>query len=276
MSDSFTAACVQLNSGPDPADNIATVEAFIREAAGRGASLIMTPETTDLVQPDREKLMATVRPEDSHRGVARFPVLARELSVWLVVGSFLILGDDGQPVNRSFLIGPDGAILARYDKIHMFDVTIPDGQSYRESERFTPGARSCLAALPWGAIGLTICYDMRFPALYRDLAGAGALYLTAPSAFTRFTGEAHWHALLRARAIETGSYVFAPAQCGDHEGGRKTYGHSLMVSPWGEVLADGGEEPGVILAEIDPAAALAARRAIPALTGGRDFSLRTA
>ena len=162
--------------------------------------------------------------------------------------------------------------MARYDKIHMFDVDIPDGQSYRESKRFRPGECAVIAQLPWGNIGLTICYDLRFPALYQTLAKEGALFLTVPSAFTRLTGSAHWHALLRARAIETGSYVLAAAQCGTHARGRETYGHSLIVSPWGEVLADGGEEPGFVMAEIDPQAALAARAMIPNLSSGRSFS----
>lgn len=177
----------------------------------------------------------------------------------------------GKPANRSFLLAPDGSIDASYDKIHMFDVEIPDGQSYRESDRFAAGGRAMLRQLPWGPIGLTICYDMRFAALYRELAQAGALFLTAPSAFTRFTGEAHWHVLLRARAIECGAYMFAAAQCGTHPGGRQTFGHSLIVGPWGEVLADGGEVPGYIMAEIDPEKALAARRAVPALEGTRAF-----
>jgi predicted amidohydrolase len=217
-------------------------------------------------------LAAKVKSEGDHVGLRRLCALAGELGCWVLVGSFLVATRDGRPANRSFLIDPRGEVRARYDKIHMFDVDIPDGQRYRESRRFNPGSRAVVADLPWGRLGLSVCYDLRFVRLYRSLAAAGASMISIPSAFTRFTGEAHWHVLIRARAIETGSYIFAPAQCGRHAKGRETYGHSLIVSPWGEVLAEAGVGPGVIMAKVDPRRAQAARRAIPALEGTRDFS----
>ena len=274
----FTAACIQLNVGPEVGPNIAATEALIREARERGADFIMTPETSDLIEPHRASLMEKLRPEASHAGVAAYSALAAELECWLLSGSFLVdrreeAGPEAKPANRSFLFGPQGDIVAHYDKIHMFDVQLPDGESYRESRRFEPGKRAVLADLPWGRLGLTICYDLRFPQLYRSLAIAGADFLTVPSAFTRVTGAAHWQVLLQARAIETGSFVFAPAQCGEHARGRTTYGHSLMIAPWGEILAEAGEEPGVILAEIDPSLVAEARHSIPALSGARPFAL---
>jgi predicted amidohydrolase len=217
-------------------------------------------------------MAALARPEAEDASVAGYRDLAVETGAWLLAGSLVLRGAGDKLVNRSLLIGPTGEIAARYDKIHMFDVEIPDGQSYRESRAYQGGARAVTAELPWGRLGLTVCYDMRFAYLYRALAKAGAAFLTVPSAFTRFTGEAHWHVLLRARAIETGCYVIAPAQCGDHEGGRETYGHSLIVAPWGEVLADGGTAPGVTLAAIDPAKVDEARAMVPALDHDRDFS----
>jgi len=240
----------------------------------------MTPETSDLLEPDRKSLLAKLRPEADHQGIAAYSALAAELGCWLLAGSFLIdrraeaspgAGPDAKPSNRSFLFDPQGQIVARYDKIHMFDVEIPDGQSYRESRRFEAGGVAVMADLPWGRLGLTICYDLRFPQLYRDLAQAGADFLTVPSAFTRFTGKAHWHLLLRARAVETGCFVFAPAQCGEHARGRSTYGHSVIVAPWGEILAEAAEEPGFVLAEIDPQLVAKARRAIPSLAGTRPY-----
>jgi predicted amidohydrolase len=197
--------------------------------------------------------------------------LAGELGVWLLAGSLVVRLAADRLANRSYLIGPGGDISARYDKIHMFDVEIPDGQSYRESRAYRPGGRAVTADLPWGRLGLTVCYDLRFPQLFRALAKGGADFISVPSAFTKFTGRAHWHVLLRARAIETGCFVFAPAQCGTHAEGRKTYGHSLIVAPWGEVLAEGGEEPGLITAEIDPAEIGKARAMVPSLTHDRPF-----
>ncbi|MEE8505216.1 MAG: carbon-nitrogen hydrolase family protein [Kiloniellales bacterium] len=263
---------MQMTSGPEPAGNIAAAGALIRTAKAQGAALVMTPETTNMIAPGRRHMMERARPEADDPAAAAFRALAAELGVWLLVGSLVLRDSEEKAVNRSLLIGPDGAVAARYDKIHMFDVEIPDGQSYRESKAYAAGDRAVTADLPWGRLGLTVCYDLRFPRLYRSLAKAGARFLAVPSAFTRFTGEAHWHVLLRARAVETGCFVFAPAQCGEHAGGRQTYGHSLIVAPWGEVLADGGEEPGVVLAEIDPARVDTARAMIPALGHDRDFT----
>ena len=284
MSETFIAACVQLASGTEADANLAAAAAGIRQARSAGADFILTPETTDLMDMRRRSLFEKAQEESDHRGLAELRDLAAGLGCWLLIGSLVVRlagdhqggdhqGGDHQGgdrlANRSFLIDPAGAVAARYDKVHMFDVNVPDGQTYRESGAYRPGERAVLAALPWGRLGLTVCYDLRFPQLYRDLAQAGADFLTVPSAFTRLTGQAHWHVLLRARAIENGGFVFAPAQCGETSQGRQTYGHSLIVAPWGEVLADGGEAPGVILAEIDPARVGRARSLIPSLTHDR-------
>ena len=271
MTAGFTAACIQTTSGREVAANILAVSGLIREARAAGADFIMTPETTDMMEPKRRLREEKLCQEAEHAGVAAFAALAAELNCWLLIGSMVVVPPAGKPVNRSYLFDPQGAIAARYEKIHMFDVEIPDGQSYRESNAYQAGSVAVTADLPWGRLGMTVCYDLRFPQLYRRLAQAGAAFLTVPSAFTRFTGKAHWHSLLRARAIETGSFVFAPAQCGDHAKGRQTYGHSLIIGPWGDILAEAGETPGVILAEIDPAASARARAMIPAVTGTREF-----
>lgn len=269
----FTVACVQTNSKPDPLVNIAEVSPMIREAKARGAQLITTPEIVGMFEPDRPAARAKAKVEDEHEVLIAFRGLAAELGVWLHVGSISVkLTDDGRLANRSFLIGPDGAIVTSYTKIHMFDVQVGDGQRYRESEAYKPGEEGVLAETPWGTMGLTICYDIRFPYLYRALAQAGAKVLFAPAAFTKVTGEAHWHVLQRARAIENGCFVISAAQCGTHAGGRQTYGHSIIVAPWGEVLADGGEEPGVITAEIDMALVDEARGKVPSLTHDRAFA----
>lgn len=262
-----------MTTAADHEPSLEAAEALIREAHAAGAELIMTPEVTSLIEANRAAALKKSLPEVSHPGVSLFSNLAAELNVWLLAGSFGIGLEGDKIANRSFLFGPDGEIKARYDKIHMFDVTIPDGQTYRESATYRPGDKAVVTDLPWGCLGLTICYDVRFPTIYQALAEAGASFITVPSAFTRLTGAAHWHTLLRARAIETGCYIFAPAQCGTHAGGRETYGHSLIVSPWGEVLADGGEEPGVVMAEIDPAAVTKARSMVPSLANARRFSL---
>ena len=269
----FRAALVTLTSGGDVERNVAAAASLIREAAGRGAHYIQTPENTGLMEPNRDRLQALAAPEQSHRALADLVALAHDLGVWLHIGSLAVKLGDGTLANRSYLVAPDGRLRARYDKIHMFDVDLASGERFRESERFRPGETAVTADLPWGRLGLTICYDLRFPYLYRTLAQAGADFLAAPSAFTQQTGAAHWHILLQARAIETGGFVLAAAQAGRHDGGRVTYGHSLVVSPWGEVLAEGGTEPGVILAEIDPAAVASARARIPALVGDRPFRL---
>jgi len=263
---------VQITSGRDPAANLAAASALVREARAAGAELIATPEVSNMMGLRRPEMAALARPEAEDLSVAGYRELAAETGAWLLVGSLVLRAAGDKLANRSLLIDPQGAIAGRYDKIHMFDVEIPDGQSYRESRAYQAGGRAVTAELPWGRLGMTVCYDMRFPYLYRALAKAGADFLTIPSAFTRFTGQAHWHLLLRARAIETGCFVIAPAQCGDHEGGRETYGHSLIVAPWGEVLSDGGAAPGITLAEIDPAKVGEARAMVPALDHDRPFS----
>jgi len=272
VSKRFTLACVQITSGQDPAANLAATSAWVREARSAGAELIATPEVSNMMGLGRREMAALVRPESEDPSVAGYRELAAETGTWLLVGSLVLRGAEDKLVNRSLLIDPQGRIAARYDKIHMFDVEIPDGQSYRESRAYQAGGRAVTADLPWGRLGMTVCYDMRFPYLYRALAKAGADFLSVPSAFTRFTGEAHWHILLRARAIETGCFVIAPAQCGDHAGGRETYGHSLIVAPWGAVLGDGGTAPGITLAEIDPDEVAKARNMVPALDHDRSFA----
>ncbi len=268
---SFRAACVQLRSSDDVAENIRAACALIREAKAQGAGFIATPENTALMAPDGGAKLERAFPEQFDPGLPAFRALAAELNAWLLIGSLAIKVSDSKTANRSFLIDPKGAIAARYDKIHLFDVDLPSGETYRESSTVAGGGRAVVAELPWGKIGLTVCYDLRFPRLYRTLAQAGAFMLSVPSAFTETTGKAHWHVLLRARAIENGAFVIAPAQGGTHANGRKTYGHSLIVAPWGEVLAEAGTEPGVIVADIDPALAGDARARIPNLKHDRPF-----
>ena len=255
------------------ARNAAEASALIREAAGQGASFVATPEMTNILEPDRPRLRSLAKPEREDASVAAFSVLAQELGLWLSIGSLALQGPGEKLVNRSLLFTPDGGIAARYDKIHLFDVDLPTGESLRESHAYDGGAEAVLVETPLGAIGLTICYDMRFPHLYRALAKSGAKLFTVPSAFTVPTGQAHWHVLLRARAIETGSFVLAAAQGGRHESGRETYGHSLIVSPWGDVLAEAGTEPGIVIADIDLVQADLARARIPALVHDRSMSL---
>ncbi len=270
----FVAAMIQMRSGLLPEPNFEQGSRLIREAAGRGADFVQTPEVSNIMQADRAALFEHLRTEDEDRSLSGYRDLARELKIHLNVGSLALRLTKEKAVNRSFLIGPSGDILARYDKIHMFDIDLEGGESYRESANYQPGETAVIADLPWGRLGMTICYDVRFPALYRALAEAGASFLTAPAAFTRKTGEAHWHTLLRARAIENGCFVFAAAQGGMHENNRETFGHSLIVDPWGTVLADaGGAEPGIVLATIDPGKVVAVRKAVPSLQHGRRFSL---
>jgi predicted amidohydrolase len=271
MSKSFKAACVQMNSAAEIAPNLESASALIRAAAGAGAQLVMTPENTTLIEPNRARSLAKTPPEDVHPGVPHFAALAKQLGLWLLIGSMPVRADEKRIANRSFLFDPNGAVVARYDKIHMFDVDLPNGETYRESNGVRPGEQAVVASTPWGALGLTICYDVRFGYLHRALAHAGAVMLTVPAAFTVPTGQAHWHVLLRARAIETGCYVFAPAQTGEHAEGRLTYGHSLIISPWGEVLADAGEKPGFIVADVDLDQVHKARSMVPALRHDREF-----
>jgi predicted amidohydrolase len=272
------AALVQLRSSDDPAANLPVTEGLIREAASAGAELILTPECTNIVSASRTRQKAVLAPEKDDATLRRLQGVSAELAVWLVIGSLLLRSSDADErfVNRCFVLGPDGSIRARYDKIHMFDVDLPDGESYRESAAFRPGAVAVTAGASAARLGLSICYDLRFPALYRDLARAGAQVLTIPSAFTVPTGKAHWHALLRARAIETGCFVLAPAQSGQHDTtdgrSRRTYGHSLAVNPWGEVIAEANEAIGVTPVELDLAEVAEARRRIPSLGYGRDYS----
>jgi deaminated glutathione amidase len=278
MSGAFTAACIQFTAGPDPEPNILAVADMVRRARNDGADFVMTPEVTNFIESGRRR-HEKARRESDDPALAAFRDLARDTGVWLLAGS-LVIDIAGEPgvaeaetrlANRSFLIDPEGAITARYDKIHMFDVDLANGESYRESSAYRPGSRTIVAATPWGRLGLSVCYDLRFPYLYRALAKAGADFLTIPSVFTVPTGRAHWHVLMRARAIETGCFVFAPAQWGEHAGGRRSYGHSLIVDPWGEVLADGGEGVGVVSARIDPARVAEVRRMVPSLSHDREF-----
>lgn len=272
MSRTVKAACVQMTSGVEIAGNIASAEALIREAHAAGAQIVGLPEVANLCQKNRQAALAAAREEADEPALAAWRALADELNIWLLAGSLVVKTGAGRLANRGYLIAPDGAIAASYDKLHMFDVNLAGGESYRESDLFEAGDRAVLADTPWGGFGMTICYDMRFPQLYRALAKAGADMIWAPAAFTRTTGRAHWHTLLRARAIETGAFILAPAQTGRHEDGRRTFGHALIVAPWGEVIADAGEEPGFVIAELDFAKVAEARRMIPALTHDRDFA----
>jgi predicted amidohydrolase len=269
----FRAALVQLRAGRSIESNLAQAEALIKRAAKGGALYVQTPENTTLMELEPERLFALLQSEEESVPLARLKALAAELGIWLHVGSLGTRLDEKQVANRSYLIDPKGEIAARYDKLHMFDVDLAGNESYRESRYFRPGAKAVLVDLPFGRLGLSICYDLRFPALYRELASAGAEFIAIPSAFTRQTGQAHWHVLVRARAIETGAFVLAATQGGLHENGRSTYGHSLIVSPWGEILAEAGEDPGVVFAEIDLAASAEARARIPCLKHGRPFEV---
>lgn len=269
-------ALVQMRSSRDPARNVPEAEALVREAAATGASYVQTPEVSNIFEPDKERLRAVVKSEVDDALVQRFAELARELRIHLHAGSVAVKAGDGRIANRSLVFGPDGRIVARYDKIHLFDIDLPNGESYRESATYAPGDTAQTVDVPGARLGLCICYDVRFPRLANAYANAGAQVLTYPAAFTVPTGEAHWHVLLRARAIETGSFVLTAAQGGEHDGGKATYGHSLAISPWGEILAEAGTEPCVITAEIDPAQVALARQRIPALRNARDFGLKSA
>jgi predicted amidohydrolase len=269
----FIAAMVQMRTGLLPEASLEQGTRLIRQAAADGAQYVQTPEVSNMMQLNRKALFEHLATEEDDISLKAYRALAKELQIYLHIGSLALRFSPEKAVNRSFLIGPEGNILACYDKIHMFDIELPDGESYRESANYQPGESAVISDLPWGRIGLTICYDVRFPALYRALAEAGAFFLTVPSAFTRKTGEAHWHTLLRARAIETGCFVFAAAQAGLHENKRETFGHSLIVTPWGEIIAEGGVEPGVFMAKIDPSKVETARRSIPSLQHGRRFSV---
>jgi predicted amidohydrolase len=270
---SFRVGLVQMCSGRDVDKNVVSATELVREAAKGGADYIQTPEMTTLMELDRPRLLAAVRPEAGNPALRHFQELARELAVWLHIGSMPMLLANGKLANRSFLISPEGRIAACYDKIHMFDVDLGGGESYTESANYEPGRHAVLADLPWGTIGLSICYDLRFPLLYRALARAGAKFLAVPAAFTRPTGMAHWHTLLRARAIESQAFVFAAAQGGLHENGRETFGHSLIISPWGEILSEGGVQPTVIFADVELQLLEDVRRRVPSLKHDRPFDV---
>jgi len=272
----FRAGLVQLRSGRTVASNLDKSEALVRRAAKGGAQYVQTPENTGIMELKPELVLAAAESEGKSAPLAWARALARELGIWLHIGSIAIKLDQSRVANRSYLLDPKGRVTARYDKLHMFDVDLAGGESYRESQYFRPGAKAVLADLPFGRFGLSICYDLRFASLYRALAAAGAELIAIPAAFTKQTGEAHWHVLTRARAIETGAFVLAATQGGLHENGRSTFGHSIVVSPWGEVLAEAGEEPGVILADIDLAASEEARARIPAIKHGREFEIEIA
>ena len=272
----FRAGLVQLRSGRTVASNLDKAEALVRRAAKGGAQYVQTPENTGIMELKPELVLAAAESEGKSAPLAWARALARELGIWLHIGSIAIKLDPSRVANRSYLLDPKGRVTARYDKLHMFDVDLAGGESYRESHYFRPGAKAVLADLPFGRFGLSICYDLRFASLYRALAAAGAELIAIPAAFTKQTGEAHWHVLTRARAIETGAFVLAATQGGLHENGRSTFGHSIVVSPWGEVLAEAGEEPGVIFADIDLAASEEARARIPAIKHGREFEIEIA
>jgi predicted amidohydrolase len=268
----FTAACLQMRSGRDVLKNRDDVVALAREAAAKGARFVQTPEMTSLVCRDRAELFDKVGPEAEDPVLAALREVARETGVMIQIGSIAVREGD-KVANRGFLIDSDGDIAASYDKIHLYDVDLPNGESWRESATYTGGHEAVLAETPWGWLGMTICYDVRFAALYKALAENGASFLSAPAAFTRQTGEAHWHILHRARAIETGSFMISAAQGGLHEDGRETFGHSLIVDPWGRILAEAGTEPGVILAEIDTGLVAEVRGRIPTLKNARPFKV---
>ena len=268
----FTAACLQVNASADMQANIATASDLTRSAVTQGAAFVLMPENVSMMEWGRANIIAKAQPEETHPALHAFRALAKDLRIWLHCGSLAVTLSNGKIANRTYVVDPDGNIAAKYDKIHMFDVDLGNGERYAESATFDAGHQAVSVDLPWGRLGLTICYDLRFPHLYRDLSQAGADFLCVPAAFTRPTGEAHWHVLLRARAIETGCFVFAPAQTGVHAGERKTYGHALIINPWGEILKDAGTEPGVILAAVDVTEVARARAKIPAWALNQDFS----
>jgi predicted amidohydrolase len=269
----FRVGLIQMRTGRTPQANTDAAVKLIGEAKSGGADYVLTPEVTNIMESSREKLFATIVAEENDPTLATLRDLARTLGLYVHIGSLAVKVAPEKAANRSFLIDRSGNIVARYDKIHMFDVDLAGGESYRESRSYRPGEMAVVSDLPWGRLGLTICYDLRFPALYRALAESGASFISIPSAFTKQTGEAHWHVLMRARAIENGSFVLAAAQGGLHEHGRETYGHSMVVDPWGRIIAEGGNEPGVIFADVDPAEVSAARARVPSLQHGRRFEV---
>ncbi|MES2562406.1 MAG: carbon-nitrogen hydrolase family protein [Pseudomonadota bacterium] len=269
---SFRVACLQMQTVNDLAANLESVKSMSLAAAGGGAKLVLMPEYALMMDGSGRIMRERALDADGGPVLAELRALAQTLSVWLLVGSLTLKTATNRIANRSLLIAADGVVIATYDKIHMFDVTLPDGKVIKESSAYCPGNSAVIADTPWGRMGLTICYDLRFPQLYRMLAQAGAQYLTVPSSFQRATGKDHWHALLQARAIENACFVFAPAMCGEHPGNRSSYGHSLIVDPWGKILADGGEAPGIVYADIDPARVQKVRSMLPCLTHDVEFA----
>lgn len=267
-------AAIQMQSGRDPARNATDMISMVREAAAKGAAYIQTPEMTGFLVRDRAEMMRNVRKQGNDKIVAAAAKLAGDLAIYLHIGSTAILRDDGKIANRAFLFGPDGGLITTYDKIHMFDVDLDNGESWRESATYEPGDRAVVADLPFGKLGFAVCYDVRFPQLFHEEALAGAQILTAPAAFTKQTGAAHWHALQRSRAIENGAFMVTAAQAGLHEDGRETFGHSMIVDPWGKIVAEaGGDGPDLVFAEIDLSEVTEARKKIPNLKNARAFSV---
>lgn len=267
-------AALQMNSGTEPGPNLDQLDRLATEAAGQGAKYLLSPEVSIVFAENRDGLRSVAGPWENNPAIARVSEMARRLKVNLHLGSLAVALPDGRFANRSVLFRPDGAIAATYDKIHLFDATLPGLKNYRESETYAGGDESVVTDAPGFRLGMTICYDVRFPALHRALAEAGAKVISAPAAFTVPTGEAHWEVLLRARAIETGSWVIAAAQAGQHQNGRATYGHSMIIDPWGRIVAElGGDGPGVAIADIDLAAVDEARGKVPALDNARPFSV---
>lgn len=271
-------ALIQLTVSDDPAANLPVTLDLVRKAAAGGAEFVLTPELTNGLSSSRSHQRSVFRHEEDDPTLAALRAEAQAAGVWLLIGSLGLLTHeaDGRFANRSLLVAPDGSVAARYDKIHMFDVNVSETEVYRESEGYRPGTRAVVAETPFARIGMTVCYDVRFPALYRRLAQGGAQVITVPAAFNHITGAAHWETLLRARAIETGCFVLAPAQTGFHPEtngkGRRTHGHSLAIAPWGEILADAGTEPGVTFVDLDLARVDEARRRVPSLSHDRDFA----
>jgi predicted amidohydrolase len=273
MTTPFRVACLQLNSGNDLAANLTALRRMVTEAAGGGAQFVLTPEYCLMMDGSGRVMRENALAADGGEVFGDLLALAQELGLWLLIGSLTLKTGEERIVNRSFLISSDGAVAATYDKIHMFDVTLPDGKVIRESSSYRPGEQAVVATTPWGPLGMTVCYDVRFPHLYRALAQQGAQFISVPASFQRQTGKVHWHTLLKARAIENAAYILAPAMCGEHPGNRQTYGHALIVDPWGEVLADGGEQPGIVYADIDPARVAKIRGMMPSLEHDRPYSV---
>jgi predicted amidohydrolase len=276
MDQPFKIALLQVNSGNDLEVNLASMIEAARSAAASGAHFIMTPEYVLMMDGSGRTMRERALQRDGGPALQRVQAVVEELGVWFLAGSLTLRADgDERLVNRSILISAKGEVVAEYDKIHMFDCTLPDGKVIRESSAYRPGTKAVVGETPWGKLGMTICYDLRFPGLFRSLAQAGSNFISVPSSFQRQTGRGHWHALLRARAIENECFIFAPAMCGDHPGNRQTYGHSLVIDPWGEIIAEGGESPEIVYADIDPARVAKVRGMIPSLEHDRPFSIST-